>query len=585
MTLRGETLSSFPFFDGLEAKTLKALAKAGHEETVKGGDVLLRQGAPADALFFVLSGRLMVARRTDTGTDQSQVDVANEMPLSNDIIIGYIRAGEPAGEMALLLDEPHSATVYALRDTTVLRIDHQNFDTLLERHADLAARLSRLLLRRARQPKNTQKQASPRVFALIGASRSIDIDQYGADLTKAVSVLGARALHLSTLDETGALEAFPKLESDHDVIILTARVNDTDWYRFVLRHADRFLVFARRDAVPPSPFPLAPDERSPARRFRLVDLVMVPHGNPACPVTTWRDAVGAERIFFWTDETTKDRLARVITGKSFGLVLSGGGARAYAHIGALKAIKEAHIPLDFVCGTSMGAIIAACFALGWNDAEIEYRIKKAFVDSNPLSDFNLPVVALTRGRLVEERLKAHFGDARIEELPTPFFCLSAELTQGTTHVHRDGLLREALRASISLPGILPPVIKGEKLLVDGGLINNFPTNLMAATHRGLNIGIDVARKGTINPDDYADAPGFFGWIRKNGLRAPPPIVGLLMRASTTRRESTMVYRNADIMITPAVPGVDLRSWHAYDTAVSEGYRATSSALAAHGPLI
>ncbi|MEO1676287.1 MAG: patatin-like phospholipase family protein, partial [Pseudomonadota bacterium] len=570
---------------GLEAKTLKAITKAGHEETIKGGRALVKQDDPAQALFFVLSGRLMVARRTvaDTGEDQPCGD--DDTPLSDDIVIGYIGAGEPAGEMALLLDERHSATIYALRDTTVLRIDHERFDMLLERHADLAARLSRLLLRRARQPRNTQKHAKPRVFALIGASPSIDIDQYAADLTKAVIRLGARTIHLTTIDPVGANDVFHQMEADHEVIILSARVNDTDWYRFVLRHADRFLVFTRRDAVPPSPFPLAPDDRSPARRFRLVDLVMVPDGTPACPVTQWRDAVGAERIFFWTGNETRHRLARVITGQSFGLILSGGGARAYAHVGALRAIREAGIPLDFVCGTSMGAIIAACFALGWNDAEIDYRIRKAFVESNPLSDFNLPVVALTRGKLVEDRLKAHFGDARIEELSTPFFCLSAELTEGRSHVHRDGFLREALRASISLPGILPPVINGDKLLVDGGLINNFPTNLMAATHRGLNIGIDVARKGSIEPRDYADAPGFFGWIRRNGFRTPPPIVGLLMRASSTRRESTAIYREADIMISPAVPGVDLRSWHAYDTAVAEGYAATREALANHGPLI
>lgn len=557
-----DRLKTFNFFEELSPKTLRAVARAGQVQTICGGGVIYRQGDPADRLYFVLSGRLVVARDTPAGES----------------IVGYIGTGEPVGEMSLILDERHSATVYALRDTDVLAVSHEDFDTLHATRADLAAQLSRYMLARSKRLPINLKRSAPKLFAFIGSSPSIDIDGHARKLADAVRALGFKVDVCTEPDEVPGTAEFDDQEADHDVVILSARVGDTPWYRFVLRHADRFFVFARRDAMPPRPFPLSPDESAPARRFRLVDLVMLEEGSRACAVTDWRDAVGAKRVFHWRDDKALARLARVITGQSVGIVLSGGGARAYAHIGAVRAMREAGIPIDFTCGASMGGIIAACIALGWSDEEMDYRVKAAFVESNPLSDFRLPVVALTRGCIVEERLKAHFGDALIEEMDLPFFCVSAELTQGVAYVHRDGILRDALRASISLPGILPPVVDGEKLLVDGGLINNFPTDIMSAMHRGQNIGIDVAREGTIDPKDYMDAPGFFRWIRKHGLKAAPPIVGLLMRSATTRRESTMLYHPADIMITPDVDGVDLRSWKEYDRAVEEGYEATRAVL-------
>src|SRR5690606_26256292 len=180
----------------------------------------------------------------------------------------------------------------------------------------------------------------------------------------------------------------------------------------------------------------------------------------------------AARIFYWRHDADIARLARVMAGLSVGLVLSGGGARAYAHIGAIRALREHGAPIDFVGGSSMGAIIGAGVALGWSDDEIHERVHDAFVKSNPLGDFRLPVVALAAGDRVESRLAAHFGDARIEELHTPFFAVSSNLTTGAVRIHRSGLVRDALRASSALPGILPPVVQDGEVLVDGAVLDN-----------------------------------------------------------------------------------------------------------------
>ncbi len=557
-----QRLKQLRFFDQLDPETLDAIAARGVWYSLAGGWDLFAEGARSNALYFNLSGRMIVVRQGPDGEE----------------VVGYIRAGEPVGEMSLLSGEPHSASVYALRDTEMLRLSRADVEELLHDHGEFASALSRIVLDRARHPTASFQQSAPRIFALVATSRSIDIDARAKDLAERISGYGVNADWMPVGEEAPDSRTFDQREEDNDVVLLAARVDGSAWYRFVLRHADRFLVVARRDARPPRPFPMTTETGERVRKFRLVDLVMLYEGAPACPVADWIDAIGAARIFNCRGDQCTERIARIIAGKSVGLVLSGGGARAYAHIGAVQALREAGVPIDFVCGASMGGIVAACVAMGWSNEEIEHRICDAFVESNPLGDHVLPVVALTKGKRVEERLANHFGEALIEELAVPFFCVSSDISVGDARIHRRGVLRHALRASIALPGILPPVIDGDALLVDGAVINNFPTDIMAGMHRGLMIGIDVARQGTIDVDAFRDPPGFFAWIASHGVSAAPPIVSLLMRTATARHERTLKVHPADIMIAPSVPDVELRDWGEYDEAVANGYNVAKAAI-------
>jgi NTE family protein len=105
-------------------------------------------------------------------------------------------------------------------------------------------------------------------------------------------------------------------------------------------------------------------------------------------------------------------------------------------------------------------------------------MREVFVTKNPLNDFTLPLIALVRGKKASTMLHQNFGDVRIEELTKPFFCVSSDLTTGRIHEHRAGVLWRALRATVALPGILPPVTHHGHLLVDGGVMNNLPVDLM-----------------------------------------------------------------------------------------------------------
>ncbi len=561
-----DRLRNLPFFTGLSAGTLGALAQASTWQSLPGGWELFAQGAPSDALHINLTGRLVVVRET---------------PDRGDEVVGYVRAGEPVGEMSILSGEPHSASVFALRDSELLTIPREGVDRLIQEHGDFAAALARIVLARARHPQSSFLKSAPRIFAFIASSPSIDVDARVKELAGRIAACKVNVTWFPSTGEPPATKDFDLAENAHDVVLLAARVDHSPWYRFVLRHADRFLVMARRDSRPSKPFPLTAEDGARARKFRLVDLVMLHEGAPSGSTAEWLEAIGASRVINIRGRDSVDRLARIIAGKSVGLVLSGGGARAYAHIGAVKAMREAGVPIDFVCGASMGAVVAACVAMGWSQEEMEARIREAFVASNPLGDHVLPVVALTKGVRVEERLEKNFGDVMIEDLAAPFFCVSSDVVNGSVRMHDRGLLRAALRATISLPGILPPVVDGEALLVDGAVVNNFPTDIMTTLHRGLTIGVDVAREGVIDIEAFRDPPGFFSWIANHGFSDAPPIVSLLMRSATARRENREMSRPADIMITPLAPGVELRDWKLYDIAVEDGYRATKAAIDEH----
>lgn len=573
------TLASIPFLEDVPKRALKAAGKEACWFSLPAGWPLFEAGETADSIYFVLSGSLGAFKKMPDGRTE---------------FVGHIRRGEPVGEMALFrgaVDEdgdgiidnaPHTSSVYALRDSEVLQISRKGFDALTGADPEILTAIIRLILSRTANPNQRNRRAAPKVFALVATSPTIDINLRAKSLKESLNAIGVTA---TVIDEDKGDDKpsayFDQLEADNDVVILTAAVGDSGWYRLAIRQADRIWVVARADARPS--YPMLPEDNSPARSLKLVDVVLIHHGGErvASSPAEWLDATGGSRIFHWNNVGGDhcNRLARTMAGRSVGVVFSGGGARAYAHIGVVRAMRELGIPIDFAGGASMGAVVAACVAIGWSDDEIETRIRKAFVDTNPLGDWNLPVVGMVKGRRVNNRLKEHFGEAQIGDLEMPFFAVSTNLTDGAIRVHRRGLLRKVLRATISLPGILPPVVDDGEVLVDGAVLNNFPSDVMRELQRGYVIGGDVSREPEgLKAEDFINPPGFFGWVAKHGFSAPPPIAGLLMRSGTVSVNQNDRRELVDYLITPELKDVELRDWKAYDQAVEAGYLAAMAAL-------
>jgi NTE family protein len=567
------SLSEIPFLAGAAPELLAAMDAEAEWLSVPSGWPVLHAGEPPEGVWFLISGSLAAFKPGDRGGHQ---------------LLGYVRPGEPVGEMAMIAREPHSSSVFAMRDSELLKLSPDAFDRLVQGHPEFMRHVARLMLTRARTGGTASPRAEPKVYAFIATSPTIDLKLRARTLQAALRRLGCRAVIITEADEAamngeGMNSAwFDALEQKNDAVFLVSPIADTRWFRTCLRQADRIWFFARADARPSFPL-LPPEEPSPARQFRLIDVVLLHHGMDRKAATTdeWRMACDAARLFHWRGVEDEDaaRLARVIARRSIGLVLSGGGARAYAHLGVVRALREAGLPFDSIGGTSMGAVVAGCVAMGWDDEEIEFRIRKAFVESNPLGDYVLPVVGLTRGRRVEERLKEHFGETLIEDLGVPYFAISTDLVSSSIRVHRAGMLRNALRASISLPGILPPVVEGaHSLLVDGAVLKNFPVDILKDTHRGPIIGVDVARREGIDPEDFRDPPGFMGWVAAHGFQAAPPIASLLMRAATLAIDPWEGRSGADLLIAPEMADIDLRDWKRFDEAVTAGYEAAVAAL-------
>lgn len=535
--------------------------------SLPGGATLYAPGETADQLYFLRTGRLGAFRREEGQEPQ---------------FLGVIRPGEPAGEMALIGGTPHSANLVALRDSEVLALPRADFFEAAESDPTVMLELSRLMIRRARQAQTHAAIGDPSVFGFIAVEPGAAIRPVVERVARAMSALG----YLVTVEGGESLlaptEWFTHVERDHDFVLYVAEADETAWKHVVGRQVDRLFRVGRGDRAPPAEIPSYAS--GPLQTQRLVDLILLQSANLKQPTGSeaWMEATQAARLFHLRENGMADvqRLARVLTGQSVGLVLSGGGARAYAHIGAIEAMRERGIPIDFVGGASMGAVIAAGLAMGWDDGEMETRIRKAFVESSPVDDIAFPMIAMTRGDKVRARLEEHFGDIEISDLWLPFFCVSSNLTSGSYHLHRRGPLHNALRASISLPGVLPPVCEDGAVLVDGAVMKNFPADVMRAFQLGPIVGVDVTRGRSITDEDVQSPPSLWTWFWSGEWRKGPPIVALLMRAATvsTGRDLAASREASDVLITPKLDKVDIRDWRAFAPAVSAGKIAAAIAL-------
>jgi len=570
-------LKTIPLLKDVSQRAMRSAGKEARWYSLPAGQPLFLTGELADSIFFVVSGTLGAFN-------------------ANNEFVGHIRPGEPVGEMALFLggvdtngdgkaeDKPHTGSVYAVRDSEVVALSRSGWNRLVKSEPELLEGMIRIILRRLGRAGQRDKATVPKVYTLLATSPTIDLRARAQALREALMTFGQKVAIVDDVqgDEKPAAY-FDALEEHNDTVILIAAIGDTSWFRLATRQADRIWVLARADARPS--VPLMPEESSPAQRLKLLDVLLLHPGSErrASRPQEWLDATGANRLFHWFGDSEADarRLARVMAGRSVGIVFSGGGARAYSHIGAIRAIREKGIPIDFAGGASMGAVVAACVAMGWDDGETERRIRKAFVESNPLGDYNLPVVGMVRGKRVNARLQEHFGETEICDLKIPFYALSTNLASGKVHVHRSGSLRQALRATISLPGILPPVVEGDSIFVDGAVLNNFPVDIMRDLHQGFIIGSDVSGQPEgLNKEEFARPLSFWQWVARNGFSSAPPIAGLLMRAATVRNDPRLGQDMADVLVLPDLPGIELRDWTAYDEAVEAGYVAARAALEA-----
>ena len=567
-TLR-EKLAALPLFEQLRPHELDALAAELDWLCIPGGWELFHEGEPGDSLFVVIAGRMGVVTADADGRQT---------------VINQIGAGETVGEMALLSGDARSATIVALRDTELWRLERAAFERLTEEHPRVLGFITRMLVRRVYETSHRiVAQPGSSTIAVVPSSRDLAGHDFTRRLSQALCSLGLRVMVLDRGDADQPTEWFNAIEADHDFVIYEADYEPSDWTRHAVRQADRILMLADAD-TPANAMPPALSVMPAAVRCEQLEVAFF-HSNSK-PRTASTDPLlqryGAGFHYHVRERNAADlmRMARLLSGRAVGIVFSGGGARGFAHLGVMKAFRKSGIELDMFAGASMGSMTAAGAALEWTEDEMLEHFKQAFVYTNPLNDYTLPFIAMVRGRKVSRLLREHFGDALIEECFRPYFCTSSNLTLGQTQLHRSGPVWRAIRASIAIPGVLPPVIQDGQVLIDGGVMNNLPVDIMSAMRRGRVVGVDVARDHALiaNMSDLDERPLWqLARARRNGA---PTIISLLMSAGMINSQAQIKVRrqHVDLLIEPKLGSMSMLDWKSWESAVESGYRQTMEVL-------
>ena len=562
---------------------------------LRGGEVLFREGETDRSLYLLLSGRLRVAAEAAGA-------------------LGEVAPGESVGEIALLTGEPRTAKVRALRDSLLARLSPEAFSALSARHPALLAALARVVIRRLRA-RERPEPAAPRAtsLALLPANQGVPLDAVATRLAAALARLGP-TLHLSRkLFEQrtglrGAADVEPgaprdgwlaawlgEQEARHTFLLFEADATPSSWTQRCVRQADRVLLVARATDDPGqcgsrvADWGLRPETRDPKSGIAKPLTLVLLHGkDSALPLGTraWLDCAPVAAHFQVRADAEADfaRLARCLAGRAVGLALGGGGARGLAHLGVVRALREAGVPMDRVAGTSMGALIAATAAM-----EMDYESalafgRRAFVEGRPHKEYTLPIVSLLRSRRLDRSLAMAYGDACIEDLWLPFLCVSCNLTTTEMVVHRQGLLWRALRASVSLPGVFTPAIRGGELLVDGGVLNNLPGDLLRneGCSRVIVVDVSPSQDLTVQCQEFP-SPWRLLWNRIFGRRKSPRVPNMfdiLLRTVVISSDHKVqeVKRDADLCLTPPVTHYGMLQFDALREIADAGYTYTRELL-------
>lgn len=499
MVRRSLFATAFKYFIGeLDESVTEDIENDLIWETYAPGDVILRQGVSGDDLLFIASGRVRTTYRN--GGDERT--------------LGEVGTGSVVGELALLSETTRSATVTAVRETTVARMNQTILKKIMQKNPEFALSLIKTISERQQRNFDHNHVEKPVYLhlGLLPTQDGLDTIAFAEMLKSHLETHGkALILNRARFEElygvegiTDYLESSPisqviqvwlnELERQYDYVLYIPDADWTIWTNWVMRKVDRVLLVGEA-ARGHEPGTL---ERTAIQKIGQLhyELVILHEKDTRQPSKTaaW---LGARDLYRHHHIRKEDgahfaRLARLLTGNGVGLVLSGGGARGYAHIGVIKALMEAQIPIDAIGCVSMGAVVGGALHRFMDYEDI--RTKATQLGSRKaLLDVTFPVSALMRSKKVTDAMAALYEDFNIEDGWLSFFCISTNLTKARINIHKRGKMKDSVRASLSIPGVFSPVIRNEDLVVDGGVLNNFPVDVMRQfLEGGLIIGSLIA---------------------------------------------------------------------------------------------
>ena len=545
-----------------------ALAKVAERREISGGECLVRQGDPADTLFFVEAGRFRVLIETDAGAK----------------VVAQIESGEPVGELAFFGGGTRTATLQASRDSVVMAVDRLAYDGVVAKHPELAAMLLKSVSQRlaAVTAKTPQMAARPpRVIACMMAGRADMPRDFLPRLAAAMRAVlpDDREVVLIGEDDAppgnaSAYQSWLREAEARGGYILVDACGDEQWGALACRNADGLLTIAD-SGHNPMLSGLEQMAHSAIEPFNRTLLVMRQHHDD--PI---RGTIGwlGERTPHLHHHVALDRdedfakVARFLTGRAVGLVLAGGGALGCAHLGVVRGLRQAGVPIDYIGGTSAGAAMGAAIASGLSVDQTLDQMEAMFIHAKAMRRLTVPVHSLLDPHVFDAELRSRYGEEDIVDQPVGFFAISTNLSTNDLHVHRHGPLWEAVRASGSLPTILPPFVDEDgNILVDGGVLDNVPVMTMRRVKTGPNIVVTLgdANQAWRIRSAYTELRrrGRLLWdvlLRRKAKGDFPSIVEVMQRSMVvaSRMASRSMLQEGDIHLAPPIlPNMQILDWH------------------------
>lgn len=569
-------LARLPLFRGFSEDALLTLVGRSDLIQLDSGELLYDQETAPEFLYLIISGRL-----------RAEHYVAGEVEVRREI-----GRGESVGGMSILAGRPHKARVRAIRDTTVLGVPAQAFEDLFDSQPAEGRRIVHKWLNRffesSAERRVRRSMGSTRTVAVVPGHPGAPVEAVARGLSKALAEFNL-TLRLDTTRlrqergeaaDANALEGHEGLELAHWLNDLEQRYRylvfqgdrmDSPWTHRCLRQADRVLmVVDDRHALRPTEMTRILRQREQQSETEVVVVGRQP-GQPM----GWRDLSGSHlhHRIAQAEHADYQRLARMLTGRSLGLALGGGGARGFAHIGMIRAMRELNLEPDLIVGTSMGGFIGALMATGMSTDDIRAATHDTWVKRNLLNDYTVPRVSLIRAAKARRHMEALFGQTRIEDLNRYYACVSTNLNRARIEVHDHGRLAHWVGTSMTVPGIAPPVIYKGDLLVDGGLLAPVPTDVLASFGRGPVIASDVSSEEVFHGVDESGAQPKKA---QRGARDSQSmnIFQILYRTATLSTPDEFRRRlvNADCYVRMPVDGIAMFDWDCFDKAVEDGYQ-------------
>jgi len=515
-------LSTIELFDGIGHDALRQVYSRAVHRQFPAGSVICREGEPGNSMFVIEGGG-------------ASVTIAGER-------VRRLRQGDVIGEIAVLTGEPRSATVTAVLPTDVIELHRDALSAVMAATPQLLSNLTRLLSRRLATAHD--RQVATRRGEAVGLALSESLLPQLKSLVTATEGASARPVTFLALESLErSLEQLDRALSESAFVFVPVELKGSI-LRTLDAHMDRVVAVVR-------------DQREAEQVGGDADVVVLDPDDPA-------------RVAW---------LGRHLTRTKLGLALGAGGAKGFAHVGALSVLQDAGYTVDCVAGSSIGAIVGACLAMGMDAAEVDATLRRRFSEDVVKTVFSLSFSGGSSGYDTMKAMTTELAGGRsFEQLDIPMTVMTVDLSTRQPVPISDGPLDEALLAGTALAGLFPPFVRGSQRLVDGLALVPVPTDSARALGADVVVSVNLMSRETLPAwpgEEAASGDGDGQPVKQRLLETMLEVMDLAQLDASVRHAA-----KADVAITPRFGPCTWRDFHMADRFLAAGREAAHEMLPA-----